>query len=168
MGAILAFETVRQLIELGVIPEHLYVVGANPPNRKHQQFISLKPDEEFLQEIEKLGGIPDSLLADKELVAYMLPILRNDLRLVEMYYCPQKQFACPITVFAGDNDIFSEEELSFWRELNPLTFSMGIYNGGHFFLHEGNQVFLGDLRKSISQKLLSIKRRHEKWIDNSS
>lgn len=168
MGAVLAYETVRQLLNVGARPEHLYVIGAYPPCVKHKELLSVQTDDILLQKIVELGGIPSELLADEELLAYFLPILRSDLKMAEVYYSPPSSLPCPTTIFAGKDDIISIEDLAKWRLMNPPTFHMGIYDGGHFFLHENNQVFLGDLRKSLDQQLLYLERQQNKRLDDSS
>lgn len=151
MGAFLAFETVRQLIELDAKPNHLYVIGAYPPHIKRKQ-ISHQSDEFFLQNVYQLGGIPEDVFQDPDLKAYLLPILRNDFRLTELYD-KGAELACSLTVYAGDNDILSLKDLKRWKEVKPETFTLEIFQGNHFFLHEEHTYFQRTLKKSLLQQM---------------
>lgn len=151
MGAFLAYETVRRLIELNAKPNHLYVISASPPHIKRKQ-ISHKSDELFLQDVYQLGGVTEELFRDPDLKDYLLPILRNDFRLTELYD-KKENLACPLTVYAGDKDVLSPKDLERWMDIKPETFTLKIFQGNHFFLHEEHSSFQRTLKKSLLQQM---------------
>src|SRR5215831_646593 len=75
--------------------------GANGDRRPSAQL----SDDDFKQRLRELGGTPREILADDELMARVLPIVRADFALIERYQVePQLRVSCPITVFAGRAD----------------------------------------------------------------
>jgi surfactin synthase thioesterase subunit len=152
MGAILAFETVRQLVQVEAKPDHLYLISAYPPHIRKKK-ISHKKDSSFLRDLQQLGGMHPELLKDVELMSFLLPILRNDFRLIEGYQQKTEKFDCPITVYGGVQDIILERDLARWQEMNPVHFSLQMFQGNHFFLHEDHQVFQTELHKSLYKQL---------------
>jgi surfactin synthase thioesterase subunit len=151
MGAYLALETVRQLKEVQANPNHLYVIGAYPPHIKRKQ-ITHQSDEDFLQEVFQLGGVPEEVVRDTELQAYLLPILRNDFCLTERYEI-KGDIACPLTVYAGDKDIVSQRDIQRWMEIKSKGFSWETFKGDHFFLHKEHADFQITLKESLLQQL---------------
>ncbi|MCH5586566.1 alpha/beta fold hydrolase [Shimazuella sp. AN120528] len=158
MGAILAFETVRQLIALNAKAHHLYVIGAYPPYVKKEIFTH-QSDDSFVQQIYQLGGIPEGFFQDPDLKAYLLPILRNDFQLTERYN-RKVELPCPLTVYAGDHDIPSIKDLMRWKEVQPKSFTLKIFQGNHFFLHQEHEDFHITLKKSLLQQLKEERKKY--------
>jgi surfactin synthase thioesterase subunit len=152
MGAVLAFETVRQLLLVGAKPDHLYLISAYPPHVRKKK-ISHKKESSFLTDLQQLGGMHPELLKDAELMSFLLPILRNDFRLIESYQQKTNIFDCPITVYGGIQDIILERDLARWKEMNPVHFSLQMFQGSHFFLHEDHRAFQTELHQSLSKQL---------------
>jgi medium-chain acyl-[acyl-carrier-protein] hydrolase len=69
-----------------------------------------------LQDVYRLGGIPKEIFHDPDIKSYLLPILRNDFLLTELYN-KKVELVCPLTVYAGDQDIPSPKELERRKEI---------------------------------------------------
>jgi surfactin synthase thioesterase subunit len=71
----------------------------------------------------------------------MFPVIRADFKAVETYqHRPEPPLNCPIVAMAGDEDSeVSIAEVSAWREQTTGGFSLQIFPGHHFFLHESPQ-----------------------------
>ena len=109
------------------------------------------PDPEFWAEIKRLGGTPDEVLQNAELMELFLPILRADFTLLETYKCqPEPPLACPISAYCGTEDTeVSEEEMASWQEQTSSTFTLKMIPGNHFFIHSHQNLLL----HYISQEL---------------
>jgi medium-chain acyl-[acyl-carrier-protein] hydrolase len=153
MGAMVAYELARELRRRGQTgPVHLFLSGrraAHLPD-SHPMVHGL-PDEEFKQELRRLGGTPEAVLEHQELMEMMLPMLRADFQLVETYaYHPEEPLVCPIAALGGLADAEAgQPELAPWRQHTTGDFSLRMFPGGHFFLHDHRQA----LQRYIVQDL---------------
>jgi medium-chain acyl-[acyl-carrier-protein] hydrolase len=153
MGARISFELVRFLRRHHLPqPERLFVSASRGPHmpRRHEDLHAL-PDREFLAGIKKLGGTPDEVIQNEELMELFLPILRADFTLLETYeYMPQPPLTCPISAYCGTRDAeVSEEEAAGWQEQTSSTFKLVMIPGSHFFINSQQDLLL----RSISQEL---------------
>ena len=95
-----------------------------------------------MQELRRLNGTPEEVLANTELMQLLLPILRADFAVLETYlYTNESPLECPITVFGGwqDREV-SCDELEAWREQTSTIFSLYMLPGDHFFIHSAQKL----------------------------
>lgn len=140
MGTIIAFELCRKIMDKGERqPLHLFVSGRFPPDLKSESKISGLPDNEFLQEIFKLGGTSAGLIDNKELRDIFVPILKADYRIIEEYICvnSNKKFDYGITAFTGNDDPeVSFSEIKEWGKHTTAQSLFYEFEGNHFFINE--------------------------------
>jgi medium-chain acyl-[acyl-carrier-protein] hydrolase len=151
MGALIAFELVRQLRPRGVAPVHLFVSGCQAPGlpSRSPDWHTL-PDREFIATVAELGGIPPELLADRQFLDMMLPTLRSDCALAETYVSrPQAPLSCPVSAFGGlqDQEVFPEDVRA-WSRHTTGPFRVHLLPGDHFFI---NAARLDLLRLLVSE-----------------
>src|SRR5687767_5694217 len=107
MGALVAFEMTlalraRHLRE----PIHLFVSGCRAPHMR-ERFATLyqRPDARLTAELRHLGGTPEEVFQNPELLQILLPIFRADLALCASYVCRGiAPLDCPITAFGALDD----------------------------------------------------------------
>ena len=140
LGALLAFELVRELRRLGASPpQHLFASAFRAPHLPSR----LPPpcgldDEAFVREIRRrYDGIPELVLREPELMAMLLPRLRADFEALEGYqYRPDAPLQCPITTFGGRDDATVDfSDLNAWAQHTDGPFALREWPGGHMFLH---------------------------------
>lgn len=158
-GAILAFETSRILFKKGISIYHLFALASRAP---HQKLIDPPrynlPKEQFLSRVNEFGGLSDELLNNEDVLEMMIPAMRADEKLAENYlYIDELNiFSFPITAYGGKEDIIKQSELEKWKELCTVNFECELFEGGHFFLQEQEDVVLSHLIESISNSMLSV------------
>jgi medium-chain acyl-[acyl-carrier-protein] hydrolase len=154
LGALLGFEFVRHMRSSGRQgPLHLFVSGQDaPPVLKPPPCLSLLPEPELLEELRRLGGTPEAVLQEPELLRLLLPVVRADCAAYESYaYWDGEAFDCPVTAFGGLADHRTTREgLSAWRRHTNRTFTLRMFPGAHFFLHDAQR----DLLRAISDELV--------------
>jgi medium-chain acyl-[acyl-carrier-protein] hydrolase len=154
LGALVAFELTRQLRrQSGVQPTHLFVSAGHAPQiaaRDHP--MHGLPEEELLDALRRLSGIPQAVLEDKDIMRIMLPVLRADLAIYETYvYLPERPLACPIWGFGGLSDQrVSRGDLEAWRSQTSASFSLRMLAGDHFFLNASQPLLLQALSLELS------------------
>ncbi len=155
LGGLLAFELAHALRERGLpMPQALFASAASAPARRdsHRELAHEQSDAQLIERMRRLGGTPDAVLADEEMLRLTLPVMRADFLLCGLYdYRQRAPLACPIHVFGGKADRLSVESLSAWQDETSAGFSLEMLDGGHFFLNAGEarllELLLGHLRQ---------------------
>lgn len=138
MGALLAFALCERLHNVGATAEMLLVSACKPPHmQKNEVFLHNLADEQLTQRIIEMGGTPPEVLADPALHAMLLPILRNDFRLLECYPVRTAQrYPFAITAFGGVEDTsVALSDLQAWQDWSLQPCTIYLMPDGHFFLH---------------------------------
>ena len=146
MGGLLSFELTRLLSKkYGASPVNLFISARGAP-----QMQSLKspiydlPDSDFIDKLRHYNGTPSAVLENRELMELFLPILRADFEVLETYtYNHAPPLECPISVFGGLQDTqVTIEELEAWREQTNNYFSLNMFPGDHFFIHDSHSLLI--------------------------
>lgn len=145
LGAVIAFETARYLKKTADLsPVHLFVSGRIAPQTPEtREKIHHLPDDEFIESLKRMGGTPEQLFENKELMELILPAVRADFQMVETYrYEPSEFLRYPITAFGGLSDpLVSRENLCAWESLTKGKFTAHFLAGDHFFVNiEGQRI----------------------------
>ena len=153
MGALLAFEVAHRIrTTTGHNPAHLFVSAARPPqapqliHRLHDL-----PDEAFLREVHRYGLLSQNVMQCAELMLFLTPLLRGDLRLCDAYrYVHRPPLACPITAIGCLNDAWVPVgELSAWQGHTTDRFERVIIEGGHELGSENSASCLSIIRTRL-------------------
>jgi len=164
MGTLIGFEIARIFRNKNLPGQvHFFASGHTAPQfgYTHDPIYNL-PDAQFIEELRKLNGTPETVLNNEELMQLILPMLRADFEVNETYiYEPGPPLDCSISAYGGvqDKDV-SWVSLEAWREQTSAEFSIQMFSGGHFFLQEEQSTILQTLSielKRILGKLLSTK-----------
>jgi len=154
LGAMLGFQLARELRRRQLPgPLHLFVSGRRAPQLPENWPTQHMSDPEFLAMLRRLGGIPDAVFQEAELMAYFLPIFRADFALSETTPCVQEPpLACPITALGGVSDERAPlDELDAWQAQTTAAFEREVFPGGHFFLQSDRDLLLGSLSRRLAR-----------------
>lgn len=150
MGAIVAFELARFLRNAGHAgPLALIVSGARAPQYRLNHQPGPDPSaEEFLAQLQRLGGLPAEVESNQRLMDSVLPALAADAALYRRYsYTPESPLDIPILALGGTSDPqVSSEHLNAWREQTTVQFELQQFEGGHFYHREREEELLDCLR----------------------
>jgi medium-chain acyl-[acyl-carrier-protein] hydrolase len=153
LGAAVAFEVARQLHQRrGVTPRHVFVSGRSGPHqRPWAADLHALPDVELIRRVQTLQGIPEEVMARPDVMATLMPLLRDDLRLAETYRAsPGPTLECPVTAFGGVQDpLATEAGLDSWRTTTLGPFTIRLFPGGHFYLHEDVDQLIGAIATAL-------------------
>jgi surfactin synthase thioesterase subunit len=157
LGALIGFELARTLAQQNAPgPIHLFVSGHSAPQiQSIGSSIHLLPDPEFIAELERLNGTPAEVLQNAELMELLLPVLRADFAVNETYtYSAGEPLDCPISAFGGLQDtLTSRDKLEAWRHQTRGAFTLRMFPGDHFFLHNTRAALLHALAQDAAQSL---------------
>jgi surfactin synthase thioesterase subunit len=91
--------------------------------------------------VRELGGTPDKVLAEPDLLAAFLPTLRADLTVLRTHrFRPATPLDIPIRAFAGvDDRVAGLARMAGWRTETAARFDLELVSGGHFFDSAGER-----------------------------
>jgi surfactin synthase thioesterase subunit len=115
MGALVAYETalrltgVRMLVVTGHGAPHLRPTVVRDPDA---------PAAQLVEQLRGLGGLPERVLADGDLLDLVLPVFRADLAAATGYTCdPDTRLTCPVHALAGaDDPLVGDAGLAAWGD----------------------------------------------------
>lgn len=147
MGSLLVLELARRLQATGqgARLKKVFFSACHPPHLPRRR-ISQLADAEFLAALGAMGGTPDNVLHDAELMALFLPVLRADFAVCESSRDePAAPLCCPIMVYGGMDDAISLEHLASWRRYGAGDFQMKLFPGAHFYIKTHRSLVLKNL-----------------------
>jgi medium-chain acyl-[acyl-carrier-protein] hydrolase len=136
MGALVAFETAR-LLERYAVVTRLFVSAARPPGEDWaERDLDALDDAAVVAELRRLGGVPEALLREADVVSEILRLLRADHRALRRYRCPPAaRVTAPITVLLADADPKNTlEQTRGWVRHTAGDCDTEVLRGGHFAL----------------------------------
>lgn len=146
MGAVLAYELYYKIAAARrKLPGHIFFTGRYGPLVKNNMYVSSGlPEAELIRRLLELGGIPEQLPESRELLEFYLPIIKNDLRVLETYIFREREdkIQCGITVMNGQEDRTDTCRHITWRDLCGGECRWYYLSGGHFFInHNKEKIF---------------------------
>jgi surfactin synthase thioesterase subunit len=143
MGSVLAYEVANLALECGLpAPARLFVSGRRALNgAAKSRLIYGLPRDEFIEELRVLGGTPEQLLIDSDLLDFLLPVLKADFQAIELYHEDAVRIMdVPVTVFLGSHDSPSLPKAG-WQEISTKRIEVIEFEGDHFFiLHYAEEI----------------------------
>ncbi|WP_082926908.1 thioesterase II family protein [Paenibacillus tuaregi] len=155
MGSLLGYEMLHALWEEGFpLPAAVFLSGRGAPHCEQEEAsrTHLLPDDEFIEELKRLGGMPDELFRHQELLDMFMPILRADFKLIGEYE-PRMRPPLPLrlTVLSGKDDDCVKGPLSEWDRYATEGCELMLFEGGHFFLHERERDVVAVINKMLTE-----------------
>jgi surfactin synthase thioesterase subunit len=146
MGALVAFEVTRRLLEVGRPgPQRIWLSACPAPHLPRPEAdLHRLPDADFLRALaERHGAVPREVMENRAMADMIVPPLRADYRLVEGYrFQPGPPVPGDVHVLYGRDDTLSIERLSAWADLTETEPIMHSLPGGHFYLNEHREAVL--------------------------
>ncbi len=152
MGSLIVLELTRRIKSLGLPgPAVLFISGKGAPHLRVKHSNTQAMSEERLKEyLKSLGGVSDDFFNNPELVEFFLPVIRNDLRLVEIYKPePAPLFIADIITLFGKGETWTTEEMKGWQQYTSGSVQQFTFPGGHFFIKN----FFPEITRIIAQTL---------------
>jgi surfactin synthase thioesterase subunit len=136
MGAMVAYEVARSLQTMGAAPAHLFVSGHRAADLSADVRYSEQDDDTLVETLMRMGGTDAELFADPDVRELVLPYVRGDLRLLDVYeHRAEPLLSVPITSMIGADDRVESADLAArWDGLTSGAFAHLVLPGDHFYL----------------------------------
>lgn len=146
MGSLVAFEVTRRLQAAGRTPRALIVSACRAPFLPNPSVVlpETLDDDALVAAIKERGGTDDGILDEPELREIVLPSIRADFAIDDVYRCPEQEAAvdCPVTAIGGDSDpVVPADALARWAETTRHGFALEVLPGGHFYFQQQLDAF---------------------------
>lgn len=158
MGALVCYEIARMLTaKKNPQPVHLFASAYHAPHLPDPSpKLHELPDDQFIDELIQMNGLPTELITNRKYLEVFLPALQADFTMCETYeHHKSETLTCPITVLGGSNDPeTTDTKLEVWQELTTGPFALHLLEGDHFFIHSKTTKIL----EIIKDKVLLLKK----------
>ncbi len=153
MGAFIAYMLCRKISDENMpMPKALILSGRKAPSIGEDELKHKMPDAQFRKMLLELGGIPDAVWQDEEIMALFEPIIRSDFELIETYlYQQQNALDIPVHLFLGRDDNVSSEQAQAWQKETIHPLNITYFDGGHFYFKDDCSL----LAKKITEELIN-------------
>ncbi|MCS3796545.1 thioesterase II family protein [Niastella sp. OAS944] len=155
MGGAVVYELTKRISAAGLpMPGEIFISGKGAPHLPRRQTILHKlPDPQFRTNLIKLGGVSDDFFDTPELTQLFLPVIRNDLRVAEIYNVEKiTPVDCNISVLVGKEEDIIEEEIDQWKHYARGNFRRYAFQGGHFFIKDHTDEITAIISRTLLQK----------------
>ncbi|MCU5775505.1 alpha/beta fold hydrolase [Erwiniaceae bacterium BAC15a-03b] len=166
LGCKVAFELARYFSQRHRAPRLLFLMACPAPDIALGQRISECSDAEFCAEVRRLGGTPDSVLLDQEMMQTVGKALRADCALAENYQAAtQSKLAVPaLLVLAEDDALVPVASMLRWQQHLTASTSIKRVRGGHFFLRQQRATLQQWLVQALRQSLPAASESAARWL----
>ncbi|WEF32910.1 thioesterase II family protein [Pseudoduganella chitinolytica] len=161
LGALFGFELGRRLARVGAAaPRFLVASGHGAPRAEPavEQLHGL-PDRQFVDRMrEKYGGISDEVMASEELLDFLLPRFRADIRIAEQHVSQDDTpVRFPVVALHGRADqSVSMADVQGWQDKTAARVSIHEFDGDHFFIETNERQVIGVVNKLLGDQLRSL------------
>lgn len=140
LGGLMAYLLTKKLSENGFpMPSNLFITGTTGPSSisRTEKKRHLLNQQDFIAEIKDLGGMPDEILDNEELLYFFEPILRSDFKISENYvYEACAPLNVQITVITGTEEDMQPEDIQLWQKESTQLVDFKRMPGKHFFIYQ--------------------------------
>lgn len=123
-------------------PIQFFASGSEAPHvvRSKKKVYEL-PEDNFIDELQRLRGTPEEVLQNRELMQLVLPLLRADFQIADNYVSDKIVLNCPIVIMAGKDDVSVDHtHLEKWKELTLFAGDIQYIPGDHFFIEKNKHL----------------------------
>jgi len=155
MGSVIAFELTYKLRDKHLPqPVHLFFSGRGAPHvpTDQKKKYHLMAEDEFKEEMIKLGGTAKEFFEHPELLEVFIPLLRNDLKVNESYVYKEKpaKLPCSITILNGEkDDEVTVDEANEWKIHTDRNCTIHTFPGDHFFINEEPEKIVDIINRTL-------------------
>ncbi|MEM9820820.1 MAG: alpha/beta fold hydrolase [Bacteroidota bacterium] len=153
LGSTLALLLAHKLELMNRPPLGLIVSGNPGPGveaeKDYKSFYKLS-DEAFIEELKIMGGLPDEILTNEELLAFFLPILRADFSLYAFAEPDFNPIQTPIYAIMGDEED-GVDQIENWERFTTAKFNYSVMQGKHFFIFDFPQKIALIIKESLKR-----------------
>lgn len=152
MGALLAYGVaLHQHARKMPLPEIVFASGSPAPSHHNaDRFMSEADDAALIADLRKLGGTPEEVFNNPELLKLVLSTLSADYRICNSFqYSPHTPLPLPLCALGGRADEISAERIEAWQHETRSRFDLTWFDGDHFFIRQQEQQVISTIQRAL-------------------
>lgn len=148
LGCIVVYELACRLRDNGyLLPRKLFLCSMEAPHRiPENEWIHTLSDEDFVNEMKRMGGIDEELFSDPLMLSVFLPMIRRDFQLHETYGKREHEILNTDALVMYSEEDISKENIKNWDAVISNVEYL-CYPGGHFFIYDKIDEVVGEVLK---------------------
>lgn len=164
LGAIIANEIIYKIRGKREIkmPVRLFISGHGSPDMLcNDDLWADLSDEELTKALMESGGMDESM-AEQEILAMTLPIIRSDAMLYEGYEFDTSRRILPIEmtiIYTDDDKKTNETTLNNWKNFTTKEIMYIKMEGSHYFINEHTDDYINNIKKVMDDDIDKIIRK---------
>jgi surfactin synthase thioesterase subunit len=162
MGALLGFALTLRAASTGRTPPIWLGVSAHPGPRTSELpgvHLHRLSAGRLRQAVAGLGGIPAEVVADDLTWAWVEPLIRSDLVMVESWQPPPGPLVAPVPISAycgRDDAVAAPATVARWAHHTERFLGVRVFPGGHFYFRQAADSVVG----AIVADLIAVQSRY--------
>ncbi|GAA0188785.1 thioesterase domain-containing protein [Fulvivirga kasyanovii] len=159
MGGWLTYLLTKKIVaERLTPPVALFITGCGGPSVEiTERGRHLLPKDKFIDKLRELGGSPDEILQNPELIEFFEPVLRADFEAVDTYIHEDAEpLDIPITVVIGLQEKATYDEAMAWQKETTQPVTVRQFPGRHFFIYDFEEEIMKLIIKNLESNILQL------------
>lgn len=159
MGTVVGYLLTRRILGAALPPPlQLFLSGRGGPSLTDRgPVLHALPRTPFVEKIRELGGCPEEVLRDAELMHFYEPILRADFRALETYaYAETGPFDVPIAVMIGEDENVTLDEAGAWGAETTQPLLVRSFPGNHFFIFDHEAAIMDTVAGQLQARVREV------------
>lgn len=160
MGSLIGYLITKRIIKENLPqPLHLFFSGAKAPYMlRFEPAAHLFEKEELIASLRKMGGIPERILKNDNLMRILEPIVRADFKVINTYeYQPTKPMDIPISIIIGSDEGISHEHARLWQKETVAEIKIDEFQGDHFFIFDHAEQIMELIYSRLMENIQEIR-----------
>jgi surfactin synthase thioesterase subunit len=157
MGSLIGYLITKRIIKENLPqPLHLFFSGAKAPHMlQYEPAAHLFEKEELIASLRKMGGIPERILKNDNLMRILEPIVRADFRVINTYvHKDTEAMDIPISVIIGSEEGISLEQSQLWQKETIIEIKVDEFQGDHFFIFHHAEQLMALIHSRLMENIL--------------
>lgn len=158
MGSLIGYLITKRIIKENLPrPRHLFFSGAKAPHMlQYEPAAHLFEKEELIASLRKMGGIPERLLKNDNLMKILEPIVRADFQVINTYeYQNTIAMDIPISVIIGSEEGISIRQAQYWQKETIIEIKVNEFKGDHFFIFDHAEELMELIYSRLMEDVLT-------------
>ncbi|ELR71345.1 thioesterase [Fulvivirga imtechensis AK7] len=158
MGGLLAYLTAKLIIKnFSSEPLHMFITGCTAPSTRDKSYLHLLSKEDFIKKLKELGGCPEEILNNGDILDFFEPIIKADFQAVESFeYQQTTPFDIPLTLMFGMSEKVTQSEMREWQKETTRSIDIIQMPGDHFFINQFGFQIIKVIARKISNQLQKL------------
>lgn len=156
-GGRVAYELAHMaVVEQPGLTRHLFISGCRcPGSPQARPYLHQLPEDKFLAALRGTYGVPRELVDNKTVMERMLPALRDDIKLAELWHdWNAERLRVPITAIYGRDDLIDNwASMRHWRDYSEVGCELIGIPGGHFLGETNSRLLLQIINKRLASEV---------------